>query len=462
MTIVQNEVYLFSRIITTMNIIIAGSGEVGSHLAKLLSYESQEITLIDSNKENLSFPNSHLDIKVIHGDCSSVSILKDAEVSSADLFIAVTEMQSVNLTSCFLAKQLGAKKTIARISNSELIEKNGVDISVLGIEELISPETLASDEIKLVISQSVFNDAFEFEDGALLTLGLKVHESAPLVGKSVVEAAGILPEMHFFPIAIKRENETIIPRGDTVFKAADHIVFMTTPGGDEELIKLSGKDNHEINNIMILGGGKIGRKVAKDLSENDLNVKLVESNKEKAQELADELADCLVILGDGTNVELLEDEDIDQMDAFISVTGDSETNIMSCLMAKSKGITKTIALVENIDYYKLSQISGIDTLINKKLLAANTISKYVRRGEVVAISQLSTMNAELLEFVVRKDSKICDKEIKELAFPRSAIISGVIREGEGHIVLGEFKLLENDRVVVCCLMDSIKKVEKFF
>ncbi len=445
-----------------MNIIIAGSGEVGSHLAKLLSYESQEITLIDSNKENLSFPNSHLDIKVIHGDCSSISTLRDAEISSADLFIAVTEMQSVNLTSCFLAKQLGAKKTIARISNTELIEKNDVDISLLGIEELISPETLASDEIKLVISQAVFNDAFEFEDGALMTLGLKVQESAALIGKSVVDAAGILPEMHFFPIAIKRGEDTIIPRGDTIFEVGDRIIFMTTPGGDEELLKLSGQDNHEIKNIMILGGGKIGKRVAKELSESDLNVKLVESNKNKAQELADELSDCLVILGDGTNVELLEDEGIDQMDAFISVTGDSETNIMSCLMAKSKGIGKTIALVENIDYYKLSQISGIDTLINKKLLAANTIEKYVRRGEVVAVSQLSNMNAELLEFVVRKDSNICDKEIKDLLFPRSAIISGVIRDGEGLIVLGDFKLLENDRVVVCCLMDSIKEVEKFF
>ena len=445
-----------------MNIIIAGSGEVGSHLAKLLSHESQEITLIDSNKENLSFPNSHLDIKVIHGDCSSISILREAEVSSADLFIAVTELQSINLTSCFLAKQLGAKKTIARISNTELIEKNGVDISALGIEELISPEALASDEIKLVISQSVFNDAFEFEDGALLTLGLKVQDSAPLIGKSVIEAASILPEMHFFPIAIKRENETIIPRGDTIFQVGDRIIFMTTAGGDEELLKLSGKNKREIKNIMILGGGRIGRKVAKDLSENNLNVKLVESNKDKAQVLADELADCLVILGDGTNVELLEDEDLDQMDAFISVTGDSETNIMCCLMAKSKGIYKTIALVENIDYYNLSQISGIDTLINKKLLTANTISKYVRRGKVVAISKLTNMNAELLEFIVRKDSKICDKKIKDLSFPRSAIISGVIRDGKGHIVLGDFKLLENDRVVVCFLIDSIKKVEKFF
>ena len=445
-----------------MNIIIAGSGEVGSHLAKLLSYESQEITLIDSNKENLSFPNSHLDIKVIHGDCSSISVLKDANVSSCDLFIAVTEMQSVNLTSCFLAKQLGAMKTIARISNTEFIEKNGVDISALGIEELISPESLAADEISLVVSQSIFDDAVEFEDGALLTLGLKVQESAPLVGKTVVEAASILPEMHFFPIAIKRGNDSIIPRGDTVFETGDRIIFMTTKGGDEELMKLSGMENQEIKNVMILGGGKIGKRVAKELSKNDLNVKVVESNKQKAEDLAEDLADCLVILGDGTNVELLEDEGIDQMDAFISVTGDSETNIMSCLMAKSKGIYKTISLVENIDYYKLSQISGIDTLINKKLLTANMISKYVRRGEVVAVSQLSNMNAELLEFVVRKDSIICNKKIKDLLFPRSAIISGVIRDGQGLIVLGDFKLLENDRVVVCCLMDSIKEVENFF
>ena len=203
-------------------------------------------------------------------------------------------------------------------------------------------------------------------------------------------------------------------------------------------------------------------KVAEDLSVENINVKLVEINKERAEELAEELDECLIIYGDGTNSELLDEENLDQMDAFIAVTGDSETNIMSSLIAKAKGINKTIALVDNLDYYKLTQISGIDTLINKKLLAADAISKHVHKAEVVAISQLDNMDAELLEFVVNQDSKVCDKVIKDLNFPRCAIIAGIIRDGKGYIVLGDFKILNNDRIVVCCMNDSIQKIEKLF
>ena len=445
-----------------MKIIIAGSGQVGSHLAKLLSFESQEITLIDSNEEKLSFPNSQLDIKVIEGDCTSISILTKSNVSEADLFIGVTASESVNLTSCYIAKQLGAKKTIARISNPELIENENVDFFSLGISELISPEILTSKEINMVINRSEFTDPFEFDDGALITLGLSAKQTAMFIGKSVVEAAKIFPETHFFPISIKRDDKTIIPRGDTVFQSGDHIVFMNEPGGEDELLKLSGQNNDIIKNVMVLGGGRVGKKVAEDLSADRINVKLVESDKERAEELAEDLENCLVIYGDGTNSKLLEEENLDQMDAFIAVTGDSETNIMSSLIAKSKGINKTIALVDNLDYYKLTQISGIDTLINKKLLTADSISKHVHKAEIVAISQLDNMDAELLEFVVNEDSKVCNKVIKNLDFPRSAIIAGVIRESKGYIVLGDFKILNNDRIVVCCLKDSIHKVEKFF
>jgi trk system potassium uptake protein TrkA len=445
-----------------MKIIIAGAGEVGFHLAKLLSYESQEITLIDPVKDTLAYAENHLDIKVIKGDSTSIKILNDANVNEADLFIGVTSLQATNLTACFLAKQLGAKKTIARISNTEYNKSNhNINFDDLGVDELISPGDLASDEIELVIDQSVFNDTHEFEDGALTTLGLNLSESTILIDKNVAQCASFFPEIHFFPIAIKREEETIIPRGDTVFRVGDYVVFMTSKGGDIELCKLSGNKISEINKIMILGGGSIGRKVAKKLSSK-VNVKLIENNKKRAIDIAERLPDTLVIYGDARNIELLEEEELESMDAFISVTGSSETNIMSCLVAKSRGIKKTIALVDNMDYYKLSQSIGIDTLINKKLLAANNIVKYISKAEVVAISQLTNMNAELLEFVVNENSYVCNKIIKELDFPRDAIISGVIRNGEGLIVLGDFKILVNDRVVVCCKLDIDKQVEKFF
>lgn len=448
-----------------MKIIIAGAGEVGFHLAKLLSYESQEITLIDVNKEHLAYANDHLDIRVIKGDATSIAILKDARINTAELFIAVTSSETTNITASVLAKQLGAKRTIARISNTEFIDqKDEVGFTKFGIDELISPESLASAEIELLLNQYAFNDSYEFEDGALTMLSLKLSRMSSFVDKSVKEAAKVFPELHFVPIAIQRfgTQYTIIPRGDTQFKEGDKVVFITSKGGDEELFELSGKVKTDVKNVMILGGSKIGFKTTKDLCASKFNVKLIESDKEIAFELAELLPNALIINGDGRNVELLEEENIADMDAFISVTGNAETNIMSCLVAKSKGVKKTIALVENMDYYKLSQSIGIDTLINKKLLAASSIFRYIRKGEVVAMTKLNMMNAELLEFVVHAKSKITRKRIKDLDFPRSAIIGGVIREGKGLIPLGDFHVQVKDRVVVCCLPRSISEVEKFF
>ncbi|MCB0461604.1 MAG: Trk system potassium transporter TrkA [Flavobacteriaceae bacterium] len=448
-----------------MKIIIAGAGEVGFHLAKLLSYESQEITLIDSKKESLNYADTHLDIKVIKGDATSIAVLNDARIKDTELFIAVTSSETTNITACVLAKQLGASQTIARISNTEFIDmKEEVGFTRFGIDELISPESLAAAEIELLLNQSVFNDTYAFEDGALTMLGLNLSRTAKIVGKSVKEAAMLMPEVHFIPIAIQRfgSHLTIIPRGDTVLKEGDHVVFITSKGGDEDLCKLTGKIKSEIRDVMILGGGRIGSKTARGLTDGKFNIKLIEKEKNRAFDLADELPNTLVINGDGRNVELLEEENIQDMDAFISVTGNSETNIMSCLVAKSKGVKKTVALVENIDYFELSHSIGIDTIINKKLLAANNIFRYIRRGEVVAMTKLNSMDAELLEFIVKPSSDICDKLIKDIDFPRSAIIGGVIRNGKGITALGDFKVESGDRIVVCCLPQSIKKVEKFF
>ncbi|WP_299255294.1 Trk system potassium transporter TrkA [uncultured Aquimarina sp.] len=448
-----------------MKIIIAGAGEVGFHLAKLLSFESQDITLIDPNKECLNYADSHLDIRVIKGDATSISILKDARVHNVDMVISVTSSETTNITVCVLAKQLGAKRTIARISNTEFIEnKEEVGFIKFGIDELISPEALAASEIELLLNQSAFSDSYEFEGGALTMVGTTLSSTALFVDKTVREAAEIFPELHFMPIAIQRSGTqyTIIPRGDTKFKEGDQVYFVTSKGGVEELYKLTGKVKEQIKKVMILGGSKIGYKTTCDLCDHKFRVKLIETDREKAFDLADDLPNALIINGDGRNVELLEEENIDDMDAFIAVTGNSETNIMSCLVAKSKGVRKTIALVENMDYFQLSHSIGIDTLINKKLLAANNIFRFIRKGEVVAMTKLNNMNAELLEFIVKPTSEVSDNLIRDLDFPRSAIIAGVIRDGVGMIPLGGFYIKAGDRVVVCCLPKSIKKIENLF
>ena len=448
-----------------MKIIIAGAGEVGFHLAKLLSFESQDITLIDTHRDSLSYADTHLDIRVVRGDATSIKVLEDSNVTDTDLVIAVTSSETTNITVCVLAKQLGAKRTIARISNTEFIDrKDEVGFTKFGIDELISPESLAANEIELLLNQSAFNDTYEFEGGALTMIGLHLNRTNSFIDKTVKEVASVFPNLKYVPIAMQRYGTqyTIIPRGDTQFKEGDQVYFITTKEGVDEIYELTGKERHEIRNVMILGGSNIGYKTASDLCKNRFNVKLIENDKEKAFEIADDIPSCLVINGDGRNVELLLEEDVQDMDAFISVTGNSETNIMSCLVAKSKGVKKTIALVENMDYFQLSHSIGIDTLINKKLLASNNIFRYIRKGEVVAMTKLNNMNAELLEFVVTPSSNVTNKTIRDIDIPRSAIIGGVVRDGEGQIALGDFKIQSGDRVVVCCQPQSISKVEKLF
>ena len=447
-----------------MKIIIAGAGEVGLHLSKLLSFESHDITLIDNNDVNLKDGENYLDIKVINGDSSSISTLGQANVKDSDLVIGVTASESINFLTCSLSKQLGAKRTIARITNPEFISDNSIDFKKLGIDEIISPEHLAANEIKLLVNDSAFTNSHDFEDGELKMMAARIQTDAPFVGKKVQEAASVYPGIKFMPIAIERSGSqyAIIPRGNTLFKKDDHVYFITCDDGVDELYKLMGTKKDKLQNIMILGGGRVGFKVAQELSEEGYSVKLVEINNDKAEKIADQLNNVLVLNLDGTRVDLLSEENLDQMDAFISTTGDSQKNIMSCLMAKSKKIKKTIALVDDSDYFELSESIGVDTLINKKLLAANEIFRFTRKGNILELNKLNNMNAEVLEFLVSSNSKVIGKKIKDINFPRSAIIGGVIRDDKGLIALGDFQIKEGDKVLICSLYEGISKVEKLF
>ena len=447
-----------------MKIIIAGAGEVGLHLSKLLSFESHDITLIDNNDINLKDGENYLDIKVINGDSSSISTLGQANVKDSDLVIGVTASESINFLTCSLSKQLGAKRTIARITNPEFISDNSIDFKKLGIDEIISPEHLAANEIKLLVNDSAFTNSHDFEDGELKMMAARIQTDAPFVGKKVQEAASVYPGIKFMPIAIERSGSqsAIIPRGNTLFKKDDHVYFITCDDGVDELYKLMGTKKDKLQNIMILGSGRVGFKVAQELSEEGYSVKLVEINNDKAEKIADQLNNVLVLNLDGTRVDLLSEENLDQMDAFISTTGDSQKNIMSCLMAKSKKIKKTIALVDDSDYFELSESIGVDTLINKKLLAANEIFRFIRKGNILELNKLNNMNAEVLEFLVSSNSKVIGKKIKDINFPRSAIIGGVIRDDKGLIALGDFQIKEGDKVLICSLYEGISKVEKLF
>ncbi|UII21846.1 Trk system potassium transporter TrkA [Fulvivirga ligni] len=445
-----------------MRIIIAGAGDVGFHLAKLLAYEEQDIILIDMDGDRLRQAASSLDVGTIKGSSTSYTILEEADVANADLLIAVTASEETNLTTAIIGKHLGAKKTIARIQNVEyLLNKEKLDLQDLGIDEIISPESLAAKEIKRLLKEIALTDTFDFDEGKLSLVGVTVDENSKLKDKTLIEAAHLNPNQNFVTVAILRNNQTIIPHGHNKFIEGDHAYFIAQPDGINTVLQLSGKQKQEIKNIMILGGSKVGFHAAKRLSRK-FNVKLIERDREKCHELADQLRNVMVICGDGRDVDLLQEEAIEEMDAFIAVTGNSETNIISCLVAKNNNVKKTISLVENIDYIHLSQNIGVDTMINKKLIAANFIFRYIRKGDVISLTSIHGVDAEILEFIVKAGSKITTREIKALEFPPGAIIGGVVRNGVGYTTMGDFQFRPKDRAVVLCRPECIHAVEEFF
>ncbi|PIE48465.1 MAG: Trk system potassium transporter TrkA [Flavobacteriales bacterium] len=447
-----------------MKIIIAGAGDVGFHLAKLLSYESQDIYIIDQSATRLEYINSHLDVITLKGDATSVSLLKQANVEHADLLLAVTESQNTNFTIASIGKKLGVKKTIARINNSEFLTNTDVDFKSIGIDFMISPEALAAEEIKSLLNQSVFNDAIPFENGDLMILGGTLSNNSPLINKTVKESRMLFPDFSYISVALRREysKNTIIPRGNTRFEADDQVYFAVPGSSTDNIYTLLGKEKFGVKDVMILGGSTIGQKTANKLCKDHFNVKIIEINRNRAFEISETISDALVINGDGRDVELLEEENIDEMDAFVAVTGNSETNIMSCLVAKSKGVKKTIALVENMDYINISQTIGIDTLINKKLLAASSIFKHVRKGDVVSMASTHNMDAEILEFEVKPNTPVTKHPIKDLKLTRDAVFSGVVRDDKIMMTYGDFQIQAGDKVIVFALQEAVHKVEDLF
>ena len=445
-----------------MKIIIAGAGEVGFYLARLLTQEKHDIVIIDLDQERLNYDASHLDIHTVKGSSTSYRTLEKANVSKADLLIAVTSSEETNLATCIIAKKLGAKKTVARIDNTEYLrDTDKLNLKDLGIDELISPESLAARELKRLLREAALTDTFEFDNGMLTLVGINIEENGFLAHKSLKETTYLNPDHNFITVCILRDGETIIPHGETKFLPKDHAYFIAEPAGVKKVMQLSSQKQVVFRNLMILGGSKVGYHAARRLSKK-YRVKLIESEKSRCMELADGLRDTLVINGDITNVELLKEEGLEDMDAFIAVTENSETNIISCLVAKNSGVKKTIALVENMDYIHLSQNIGVDTMINKKLIAANFISRYIKKGDVISLTGIHGVNAEIMEFEVKESSKINQKKIKDLNFPKTAIIGGVVRKGIGYTTFGDFEFRPKDRAVIFSMPESINEVDQYF
>ena len=445
-----------------MNIIIAGDGELGAYIAKLLAGQNHNITMINPNKDFIEEIDSHLDLLTIVGDATHIEVLRDAKAGKADLVISVMHEEQPNIVTAMIAKKLGAKRTIARVSNIDnLMPENKRFFRELGIDNLISPENIASVEIVKLLKQSAADEIFDFSEGKLSLFSIKLDERAMVINKSLNEIADEHKDLNFRAVAVHREGKTIIPRGDFRFHTNDLAYIITKPEGIDQIMKMGGRVKLNINNIMIVGGGRIGRLAAQRL-ENEMNIKLIEIDKNRCFDLSDVLSETLILNGDSRDLELLEDEGISSMDAFISVTRDSETNILTCLLAKRLGVKRTIALIDNIDFIDVAQNIGIDTIINKKLIAASYVENFTLGENVSLIKCLSGVEAEVLELVAKEGSYITKKPIKHLKLPQDAIIGGVVRDKKGFIALGDTQIQANDKVVVFTMPSAITKVSKQF
>ena len=445
-----------------MKIIIAGAGAVGTHLAKLLSREKQDIYLMDESEEKLSTLGNNFDLMTVVASPISIQSLKDVGASDADLFIAVTPDEATNSMACMLARSLGAKKTVARIDKYEYIEsKNQEFFRRMGIGSLIYPEHLAAKEIVSSIRMSWVRQWWEFSNGALILVGAKMREKAEILNIPLKDLGAT--DLPYHVVAIKRGNETIIPGGNDEIKLYDIVYFTTTRKYVPYVRKIAGKEDYpDVRTVMIMGGSRIAIRTAM-YAPDYMQVKIIEQNPERCHYLTTVLSDkTMIINSDGRDLDLLKQEGLHNTDAFVALTGNSETNILACLAAKRMGVEKTVAEVENIDYISMAESLDIGTVINKKLIAASHIYQMMLDADVSNVKCLTFADADVAEFTVKEDARATKYMVKDLGLPRGATIGGMVRNGEGILVRGNTRIEAGDHVMVFCLKQTIQKIEKFF
>ncbi|GAB1414988.1 Trk system potassium transporter TrkA [Paludibacter sp.] len=443
-----------------MKIIIVGAGEVGVHLAKLLAKEHINITLMDEDPAKLGDLDANYDMMTREGKPTSIQDLVDVGVKDVDLFIAVTPSESVNITACMIATNLGAIKTLARIDNHEyLIPKNKEFFQKLGVDYLIYPENLASKEILTALETTWLRQNMSFCNGELTLLGIKVRENAIIINHRF--DSGFFDHRKYRIVAIKRNNLTIIPGGGDEIKANDIVYFITRPENIDLVREQAGKVDYKINSAMFMGGSRIAQKTVQSLPSH-ISVKILERDREKSYLLAEKCQRSLIINADARDVEILKQEGVEEVDAFIAATSNSEANILACLAAKSLGVKKTVAEVENIDYIALAESMDIGTVINKKMIAVGYIYQLTLDADVLDVRTLTSADAEVVEFVAKKGSKITKSKIKDLKLPANVNIGGYVRKGEGYIVAGDSIIEPDDHVICFCVSSAIRKIENFF
>lgn len=445
-----------------MKIVISGIGEMGSHLAQMLSGNGHDITVIDSDTKALNELSTLADLITVEGDTTAFAVLRRAGVRRCDLFIAVNHDENQNILAAIMAKQLGAKKSIARVDNNEYLEPNNKEMFInMGIDYLFYPEMVAAQEVTNLLGHTSTTDYVDFSGGLLALIVFKLEPTSPLLGRKLQDLAADGSISEFRAVAITRGSQTIIPRGQDEFFEGDVVYIIARKDVAKQVTELSGQKSVEVKNLMILGGSRIGVRVALEL-QDEMNVKIVEYNGEKAYRLAEELDKTLIIHEDGRNLDAMLEEGLSSTDAFLAVTGRSETNILAAMQAKRMGVKKVIAEVENLNYVRLAESVGIDTIINKKRVTASNIFRFTMSTDVQAIRCLSGSEAEVLEFIVKPNSPATKCMIKDMRLPQDVIIGGIVRGDKVFIAVGDTRINAYDRVVVFSMPGSIATVGEFF
>ena len=459
------QIYKFVSVICKlfdMKIIIAGAGDVGCHLARMLSGDNHEITVIESDRKLLEDVSAVADLLTVEGDCTSFATLRKAIVRKADLFIAANHEEERNIISAILAKQMGAKKSIARIDHNEYLEPNNKEVFInLGIDYLFYPEKIAARQVIKLLGHTATTEYVDFSNGKLSLVVFRLDPASELVGHTLLSFTEKQQPLSYRTVAITRDGRTIIPHGNDTYMEGDMVYIITKEDSVKEVMAFSGQSNIDINNLMILGGSQIGQRIALELQDK-VNIKLVEYIADKAYKLAETLDSTLIINEDGRNIEAMMEEGLSNMDAFVAVTGRSETNILAAMLAKRMGVKKVIAEVENLNYIKLAESIGIDTIINKKLITASNIFRFTLSTDVQAIKCLTGSEAEVLEFIVKPNSPATKAKVKDMDFPTEAIIGGIVRGDKVFIAVGNTEIQAYDRVVVFAMPNTIAKIGKYF
>ena len=443
-----------------MKIVIVGAGEVGTHLAKMLSNEDQDIILLDNDQDRLDVIDSNYNLMTWNGSSSSVRTLRDIGVGDSDLYIAVTPYETRNISSCAIAKKLGARKTVARIDSDEFQKKeNSAILKSLGVDFLIYPENLASVEIDTALRHNWARYWGELHDGNLLLIGVKIRSECPLLNCKLKDLPVTAHDFHV--AAIKRNNETIIPKGNDEILRDDIVYFITTPPFVEEVRDLCGKRKKNIRKVLIMGGSPIAIRFALDYHEQ-FHIKIIDIDRDHCEHMAMMLPDCEILLGDGRDIEVLRENNVYQYDAFLALTDSSETNILACLTAKEFGVPKTIADVENIQFLSQAENLNIGTTINKKLLASSHIFKILLDSDESSAKCLALADAEVAELQVRPKAKITRSKVRDLKLPFGMTLAALVRGNKCEMIGGDTQIMPGDYVVVFCLSGSIHKIEKWF